>query len=35
VRKLELRAQDGRLLGDGDTEVRPKAALKRRRRALA
>jgi hypothetical protein len=22
VRKLELRAQDGRLLGDGDTELR-------------
>jgi DNA-binding HxlR family transcriptional regulator len=35
VRKLELRAQDGRLLGDGDTELRPKAALRRRRRALA
>ena len=35
VRKLELRAQDGRLLGDGDTELRPKAAPRRRRRALA
>jgi len=32
VRKLELRAQDGRLLGDGDTEVRPNPKLKRRRR---
>jgi DNA-binding HxlR family transcriptional regulator len=26
VRKLEIRAQDGRLLGDGDTEVRPNRA---------
>jgi DNA-binding HxlR family transcriptional regulator len=34
VRKLELRAQDGRLLGDGDTEVRPNPKLKRRRRPL-
>lgn len=30
VRRLELRAIDGRLLGDGDTELRPN--LKRRRR---
>ena len=35
VRKLELRAGDGRLLGDGDTEVRPNLAVKRRRRASA
>jgi DNA-binding HxlR family transcriptional regulator len=34
VRKLELRAQDGRLLGDGDTEMRPNPRLKRRRRPL-
>ena len=34
VRKLELRAQDGRVLGDGDTEVRPNPKLKRRRRPL-
>src|ERR1700731_274743 len=32
-RKRELRAGDGRLLGDGDTEVRPNLAVKRRRRA--
>ena len=32
VRKLELRAQDGRLLRDGDTELRPNPAIKRRRR---
>jgi DNA-binding HxlR family transcriptional regulator len=32
VRKLELRASDGRLLGDGDTEVRPNPAVRRRRR---
>jgi DNA-binding HxlR family transcriptional regulator len=32
VRKLELRSRDGRLLGDGDTEVRPNPGLKRRRR---
>jgi DNA-binding HxlR family transcriptional regulator len=32
VRKLELRSRDGRLLGDGDTEMRPNPALKRRRR---
>jgi DNA-binding HxlR family transcriptional regulator len=31
VRKLELRSADGRLLGEGDTEVRPNPALKRRR----
>jgi DNA-binding HxlR family transcriptional regulator len=35
VRKLELRAQDGRLLGDGDAEMRPNPKLKRRRRLLA
>jgi DNA-binding HxlR family transcriptional regulator len=35
VRRLELRAQDGRLLGDGDTEVRPNPAIKRRRRLSA
>jgi len=35
VRKLELRASDGRLLGDGDTEVRPNPAVRRRRRVLA
>jgi DNA-binding HxlR family transcriptional regulator len=34
VRKLELRAQDDRVLGDGDTEVRPNPKLKRRRRPL-
>jgi DNA-binding HxlR family transcriptional regulator len=33
VRKLELRAQDGRLLDDGDTEVKANADMKRRRRA--
>jgi DNA-binding HxlR family transcriptional regulator len=32
VKKLELRAADGRLLGDGDTEVRSSAGVKRRRR---
>src|ERR1700681_762516 len=32
VRKLELRAHDGRLLGIGDTELRPNAGAKRRRR---
>jgi DNA-binding HxlR family transcriptional regulator len=31
VKKLELRAADGRLLGDGDTELRPNPRLKRRR----
>ena len=35
VRKLELRAGDGRLLGDGDTELRPNPAAKRRRAASA
>ena len=34
VRKLELRAGDGRLLGDGDTEVRPNPVAKRRPRAF-
>jgi DNA-binding HxlR family transcriptional regulator len=32
VRKLEIRSQDGRLLGNGDTELRPNPKLKRRRR---
>jgi DNA-binding HxlR family transcriptional regulator len=31
VKKLELRAADGRLLGDGETELRPNPRLKRRR----
>ena len=31
VKKLELRSADGRLLGDGDIEVRPRSAGKRRR----
>jgi DNA-binding HxlR family transcriptional regulator len=35
VRKLELRAQDGRVLGQGDTEVKPNPAAKQRRRASA
>src|SRR6266436_5193258 len=35
VRKLEIRAEDGRLLADGDTELRPNPATKRRRRVLA
>jgi DNA-binding HxlR family transcriptional regulator len=35
VRKLELRAQDGRLLGNGDTEVKPNPGAKRRRRVSA
>jgi DNA-binding HxlR family transcriptional regulator len=35
VRKLELRSKDGRLLGDGDTEVRANPSLKRRRRVSA
>ena len=35
VRKLELRSEDGRLLGIGDTEVRPNSGIKRRRRVLA
>src|SRR5580700_4247152 len=30
VRKLELRASDGRLLGDGDTAVRPNPKARRR-----
>jgi DNA-binding HxlR family transcriptional regulator len=34
VRKLELRASDGRLLGDGDTELRPNPAVRRRRSNL-
>ena len=32
VRKLELRAANGRLLGDGDTELRPNPSARRRRR---
>jgi DNA-binding HxlR family transcriptional regulator len=35
VRKLELRAQDGRLLGSGDIEVTANPAAKRRRRVSA
>jgi DNA-binding HxlR family transcriptional regulator len=35
VRKLELRASDGRLLGEGDTKLRENPAAKRRRRASA
>jgi DNA-binding HxlR family transcriptional regulator len=35
VRKLEIRAEDGRLLADGDTELRPHPAVKRRRRLSA
>ena len=35
VRKLELRSEDGRLIGIGDTEVRPNSGVKRRRRVLA
>jgi DNA-binding HxlR family transcriptional regulator len=35
VQKLELRAQDGRLLGAGDTEVRANPSRKRRRRISA
>jgi len=31
VRKLELRSEDGRLLGNGDTEVRQNPGVKRRR----
>jgi DNA-binding HxlR family transcriptional regulator len=34
VRTLELRAHDGRLLQFGDTELRPRAARKRGRRAM-
>jgi DNA-binding HxlR family transcriptional regulator len=33
VRKLELRAANGRLLADDDTELRPNPSAKRRRRA--
>jgi DNA-binding HxlR family transcriptional regulator len=33
VRKLELRSQDGRLLGGGDTTLKPNALAKRRRHA--
>ena len=33
VRKLEIRAQDGRLLGDGDTDVRPSQDVKLGRRS--
>ena len=35
VRKLEIRAEDGRSLADGDTELRPNPATKRRRRLSA
>ena len=35
VRKLELHAQDGRLLGFGDTTLKPRPASKRRQRATA
>ena len=35
VRKLEIRAEDGRLLADGDTEPRPNPASNRRRRLSA
>jgi DNA-binding HxlR family transcriptional regulator len=35
VRKLELRSGDGRLLGDGDTELRPNSQAKRRQRVSA
>ena len=35
VRKLELHADDGRLLGLGDTELRPNPKLKRRRSVSA
>jgi DNA-binding HxlR family transcriptional regulator len=35
VRKLELRAEDGRLLGQGDTELKPNSKLSRRRRVSA
>ena len=35
VRKLEIRAEDGRLLADGDTELRPNPASNRRRRLSA
>jgi DNA-binding HxlR family transcriptional regulator len=35
VRKLELRAEDGRLLGNGDIRLKPTAGAKPRRRTLA
>ncbi len=35
VRKLELRAPDGRLLSDGDTELQPNPKAKRRQRLIA
>jgi hypothetical protein len=35
VRKLEILAEDGRLLADGDTELRLNPAIKRRRRLSA
>src|SRR3979490_65724 len=35
VRKLDLRSGDGRLLGDGDTELRPNSQAKRRQRVSA
>jgi DNA-binding HxlR family transcriptional regulator len=35
VRKLELRSQDGRLLGAPDTEVKPRSPAKRRLRSPA
>lgn len=35
VRKLELRADDGRLLGHGDTELKPNPRANRRRRVSA
>jgi DNA-binding HxlR family transcriptional regulator len=35
VQRLELHAQDGRLLGYGDTEVKPNAGAKSRRRIRA
>jgi DNA-binding HxlR family transcriptional regulator len=35
VRRLELRADDGRLLGDGDTELKPNPRAKRRQRLSA
>jgi hypothetical protein len=34
-RKLELHAQDGRLLGDSEAEVRPRLAARRGRRDCA
>ena len=35
VRKLELRAEDGRLLGQGDTELKANPKASRRRRVMA